>query len=241
MTDEPEFDRKRMVCIRPIHNAHGKKDVAGAFRPELRRFMREVCTEDSVEIAFDNRRSMTGRRAEVLVKLNELDASEDEIFDGVAIFCHGWRRGIQAGFTLKQVDELADAIHRLCAHSMTAVPLYCCSTGDDKADRDIEAAGTGDESFADELRDALCARGANLCRVMAHTTKGHTTRNPSVLFFDGMGSSEGGVGGYAPVRPSGRLWKRWRRALRSSDLRFRFPFLTVEQIHRELAPPTESP
>jgi len=49
-----------------------------------------------------------------------------------------------------------------------------------------------------------------------------------------MGSTVGGVGGYYPVAPGSKLWPKWRKELRETDMRFRFPFMLVEEIHAEL-------
>jgi hypothetical protein len=67
---------------------------------------------------------------------------------------------------------------------------------------------------------------------MAHETVAHTTKNPRVRFFDGMGSYDGGVGGYRPVKLNGLLWKSWVKELRNPDSDFRFwmPHLSVKEI-----------
>ena len=85
---------------------------------------------------------------------------------------------------------------------------------------------------------AICVAGVVHCRVTAHTTVGHATMNPRVVFVDGMGSAQGGVGGYAPVAPGSASWVAWKQALRSqkSTLRFRMPYMTPEAIHAELSP-----
>lgn len=216
----------KTLCIIPAHNTLGKKDVTGAFRPEAERFC--DAHEGSAIVTFDNRIWPLARRNEVLSALYGVSAQPP---DAVAFFCHGWSTGIQAGFSRLHLAELAEAIWLL---DVDHVVLYCCSTGDGPHDSKYAAAGTGDDSFADKLRDALCAQGAVDCRVAAHTTAGHTTRNPNVIFFDGMGSSVGGVGGYMPVGRKSPLWAKWRKALRTTDLRFRFPFMSVAEIHSEL-------
>ena len=227
-----------VLCIRAGFDTPGKKDVAHAFLPEANAFA-EACGGGVVH-AFDNREGMAKRRTEVLSILAG-EGNDGDYYDAVAFFCHGWPTGIQAGFRKRDCAVLADAI-RACfrVNSDPDVPsplvaLYCCSTGDDPQDSPKEAAGTGDGSFADALRDALCAAGSVDVRVVAHTTAGHATRNPHVKFFDGMGSSMGGVGGYAPVTPSHKkLWPKWRRALQKTDLRFRMPRMSVADIHAEL-------
>jgi hypothetical protein len=147
--------------------------------------------------------------------------------DCLAWFGHGLPRSLpQPWIGLKDVDHFASVFASSKVPRQTVV-LYACSTG---------AGGVGgDGGFADALRDALCRAGSVNCRVVAHVTAGHATRNPNVRFFDGMGSATGGAGGYYPVAPGSALWKKWVRALRETDMRFRFPFLSVAEIHAELA------
>jgi hypothetical protein len=222
---------KKLLVFRPEHNSHGKKDVQYAFKPEAEKFVARVGPRSKI-IVINNRAGMAKRRAQVLdaIKAAETEAG---FFDGVAFFCHGWKSGIQLGFGTRQADELADAVQDLCDHSFTNIPLYCCSTGGAKKSK-LNSPGTGDGSFADTLRDELCAAGAEYARVMGHTTVAHTTKNPFALFFDGMGSPAGGTGGYPPVGRGTKLWSTWRKALRQTDLRFRFPFMEVSEIHAEL-------
>lgn len=229
------MDKRRMLVFRPMHNSHGKRDVTGAFAPEADRYIDTVCTKGSMVVAIDNRKPFWHRRRQVLDVFSEaLDAPD--FFDGVAFFCHGWKNGIQLGFRSKEVGSLAHQIHDICQHSFLEVPLYCCSTGGDVLTGKTSP-GTGDDSFADLLRDDLCRRAdaddyISYCRVMAHETVAHTTKNPRVRFFDGMGSPVGGVGGYRPVRPRGALWKVWKQELRrkESDFRFLMPHMDMSEI-----------
>lgn len=143
----------------------------------------------------------------------------------VAIFCHGWANGLQ----LVPMVRIRDLAHILAEHRAPVVTLYACSTADGPATG-------GDGGFADRLRDALCAAGAVACRVDAHATAGHATRNPYVRRFEGMGVATGGVGGQWIVTPKSALWGPWARALKG-DLRWEFPLLSVAEIHARLAPP----
>lgn len=236
-----EIGQLKILVFRPAYNSKGRRDVTGAFKPEAEKFVACVGPAKSRIVAIDNRKSMAARKRAVLSELEAADA-EDEFFDGVAFFCHGWSTGIQLGFRTSDTPVLASAIQDICEHSFTNVPLYCCSTGRAKqygsrrgeALAAFSSPGTGDDSFADKLRDELCAQGAEYCRVMGHTTVAHTTKNPFARFFDGMGSPVGGVGGYVPVGPKSKLWQPWRHALQQTDLRFRFPFMEVTEIHAEL-------
>lgn len=227
-----ELGEYRALIFVPEHNSHGKKDVTGAFRPEAEAF-KALCGEGSEIVTFDNNKPFASRRKDVL---GAMSLRTD--FDTVAFFCHGWENGIQAGFTKGAAKALAKAILDTCgSNDGVIVPLYCCSTGEDPEDDPITAAGTGEGSFADALRDALCVEGAPNCRVVGHTTVAHTTSNPMVLFFDGMGSTVGGVGGYAPASPKSKVWGPWKKSLRdrpNNTLRFRMPFMSVAEIHEEL-------
>lgn len=222
---------QRVLCFVPLHNAEGKKDVTGAFLPEAKAFC--ALAEDGVIYQFDNRKGLAARRSEVLKKLSEAQ----EGLTSVAFFCHGWMDGIQAGFLRKHTPELAAAIKALVLPHLedeVIVPLYCCSTGKDPQDDPLTASGTGDDSFADKLRDALCSEGLVYCRVMGHTTAAHTTKNPMVLFMDGFGVPDGGVGGYPPVSPKSANWPKWKKALQSTRLRFEMPYMTPAEIHEYL-------
>lgn len=227
----PSLSQLKVLALAPTYNVPGKKDVTGAFLPEAKAFVK-LAKKGSRLVQFDNSRSLPQRRAEVLKLLK----GDSKGYDSVALFCHGWLDGVQAGFLRRHTTELAEAISAITLTEDVVVPLYCCSTGKDPQDDPLTAAGTGDDSFADKLRDALCAEGAVGCRVMAHTTVAHCTKNPMVVFMDGMGSSSGGVGGYPPVSPGSENWGRWRKALRTTDLRLRMPYMTPADIHAELEP-----
>ena len=229
--------QQKALIFTPTSNSEGLHDATGAFIPEANAF-RALAGAGSRVYQFDNTKGLPQRRAEVM---GELERSRAEGFTSVAFFCHGWLDGVQAGFLREHVDVLARAIHAVVSSQpnavMTdvAVPLYCCSTGKDPQDDPVTAVGTGDDSFADKLRDALCAAGQVDCRVMAHASKAHTTMNPFVLFMDGMGVAMGGVGGYAPVSPTSKLWESWAQSLKTTSLRFRMPFMSPAEIHQELA------
>lgn len=223
------FNEKVLAFV-PRHNVEGKKDATGAFQPEARALIK-LAAPGSEIVMFDNLKGLPTRRAEVM---SAMRARVGLGFTSVTFFCHGWLDGIQAGFQRRHTSELAKEIRALCPSQNVIVPLFCCSTGDDPQDDPLTAAGTGDDSFADKLRDALCALNAVNCRVMGHTTVAHTTMNPMVLFMDGMGSAVGGAGGYPPVSPKSSLWAPWKKALRTTDLRFRMSYMSVAEIHAEL-------
>lgn len=163
--------------------------------------------------------------------LRAIEARQD--LELVAILSHGWEKGIQPGFTVRNVRALAEALARASRPTL-AVVLYCCSTAGGEMPTDRDAPG-GDGGFADALRDALCAAGVTQGHVDGHERVGHTTRNPYVRRFLGTGTAEPGRGGRYLVEPGSALWRRWDKALDESDLRWRFPLMLPSDIGAELA------
>jgi len=230
----PLLPAQRVLAFAPLLNTPGKRDATGAFQPEAKALVK-LAQKGSEVVLIDNGKTLPARRKQVL---SVIAARKGKGFTSVAFLCHGLRSSIQLGFRSLLTPQLAAAVTDLTEGAEdVVVPLYCCSTGADHDGDALSAPGTGDHSFADQLRDALCAAGAVHCRVMAHTTVGHATRNPMAVFMDGMGSAQGGVGGYAPVAPGSATWRAWKQTLRSpaSTLRLRMPYMTPQAIHDELS------
>lgn len=223
----------RGLVVHPLHNSPGKHDASGAFVPEAKRFA-ELHGFDRV--GFDNQAPKVRRRVAVETAIWEAEG----LLDVVAIFAHGFRRGMQTGHTLGNVADLAECIARRSAPDVRVV-LYACDTARD-ADRDrtddMDLGPGGDGGFADALRDALGREGCHGGWVDAHVTAGHTTRNPHVRRFHTDGSLEGVAGGDWLVVPRSLLWRRWARSLwgkvEPEDIRLRWPLLTAEEIEAEL-------
>ena len=75
----------------------------------------------------------------------------------LALFCHGWKGGVQLGPYSQDVRALVRALE-LRAYSDLAIVLYACSTGDGIDPDGPEGPAPGGEGgFADALRDALLA------------------------------------------------------------------------------------
>lgn len=222
----------RALIFTPDRNTGTRRDYTGAFQPEAEAFARLYNSRPIVRV--DVAEPLRARTEHVLAAIQA-----DGPIDLLAFFCHGFPEGLQlVGDRTIRVDGRThvqarpETVRRLAqalvehASPQVRVVLYACSAGD----------GTrldGDEGFADRLRDALCAAGAPRCTVLAHTTAGHVTQNPHVRSFAGDGSPVGGTGGTWIVAPGSKLWPAWRRGLRT-DLRFRFPSMTLAQIHAEL-------
>jgi hypothetical protein len=223
----------RGIAICPTRDAPGKRDVTAAFLPESRAFAKLHGVE---HVQIDNRAPMASRGRQTLRALTAAVERTGGLLEVVAIFCHGWRDGLQLGFRAKDIPTLAGALRDLCT-SDVVVALYACDAArdsDDERGDDVQDGPGGDGGFADLLRDALCREGATHCRVYAHPTTAHTTRNPHVRVFVGGGSEVGGYGGEYLVPPGSELWPTWRRALRETDLRFRFPLMSEDAVLEEL-------
>ncbi len=227
-----------VIAFAPLHNTPGKADAA-EFQARARAFVKlhggKVCL-------FDDSKRPHDRASDILHWINEYDARTSKLVC-VAFFCHGWSRGIEAGFDLRVGRGMLPSILATALATKGGagliVPLYCCSTADEPGGAgktiDTNEAPGGDGGFADALRDGLCKVGVTNCRIDAHDTDGHTTRNPRVRRFEGSGSLLGGYGGRWIVAPNDPLFPKWRHALRETDLDLRYPFLDVGAVLRELS------
>lgn len=232
------------VVFLPDRNAK-RKDYSGAFLPEAKRFVSEHGIASSTAMREIDLSSTSDQMRKAVCEAIVSESKKQGKLETVAFFCHGWKDGIQLGFQTRDIPQLARAFQGHCEQHVV-VPLYACSTARDQDwhiadDIDPDSMG-GDGGFADELRDSLCDIGWCVHnRVVAHATVGHSTLNPWVRFFDGMGLPSGGTGGYWVIRPKGPLWKRWIAWLREQsakfedrDNQFKFPFMTPQQIRRRV-------
>lgn len=204
------------LVFAPETNEPGKLD-AEEFRREARKFAARHSIPADRVVIFPNDRPRKARRqvvADALLRFQQLEC--------VAFFCHGWREGIQAGFGLEHVDELARYIYEASATAVK-VPLYCCSTA--------QGGLGGDGGFADTLRDELVGKRPGAV-VDAHDRRGHTTTNPYVRRF--VVGKEREKGGQWVIDPTDTRWPAWRKALRDTPLRFDFPMQTTAEIRAAL-------
>jgi hypothetical protein len=202
-------------------NAPGKKDYTGAFRPEAERFARYYGGR-VVSIPLDI--SQAAQRTRMIAALRDMRS----VCQGpvVGFFCHGFSKRIELGFDRTSIPSLVKELEKSGIHD---VALYTCSTG--------MGANGGDGNFADLLRDEMCRQGLTECRVVAHSTAGHTTMNPHKRFFHVLGSSVGGIGGVEVSRSGSRTWRRWRERLRAPNdtLRFQLPRMDLAEIVEEIS------
>lgn len=217
----------KALVFAPRYNTDGKRDATGAFQPEAHAFCRALSLPNKVHL-FDNGalRAFGSRRVDC-----EAAFASAQNLGIVAFFMHGWKDGVQAGWRKGDVHKLARTLFDHC-DTRPVVLLYACDAGrDDDQDRDDDVApGPGGEGgFADMLRDE-CRKLGLQATIYAHTTEGHCTQNPNVRVFlpDEM------AGGRWVIDPSSNLWPAWKRAMRSTDLRFRFAFLPRADLEAEL-------
>lgn len=226
-----------VVAFYPKHNTHGRVD-AEEFERWAKRY---VAAHGGTTHAFDNHQTMHLRAREVLGVLDEHVGSR---FVSVAFFCHGWARGVQAGFDLRRAsgvhpNELARALARRSGAGVI-VPLYACTTADEAKGpkhtdpRDVPG---GDGGFADMLRDACAANGLTRVRVDAHDRLGRACQNPYVRRFEGDGTTSPQFGGDWIVAPTDVHWEAWKRRLDDDpDFAVTFPFLDDRTIFSRLEP-----
>lgn len=231
-----------VLILTPDRNEK-KADYTGAFLPEARNFAKlHGISRDQIH-AINVSKPMAVRARQ------SLDLIREHRPRVLVVFCHGYSTGIQIGFrspvnvkrkkgwyrpTKRSKLDFDELVALMATESPNStIVLFCCSTGDDPDSDDETAPGSGDDSFADLLRDRLCEADARTCRVFAHVTAGHTTRNPHVKLYDGGYSATGGAGAAYIARPRSKSFRRLAKALKT-DFRFRLPFMSISRINELL-------
>lgn len=222
----------------PDRNSDGKGDFTGAFEPESDRYKTfHVGRGDTAQI---HRIDISHGASKRLAQVEE--ALRATTFDRLAFFCHGTRHWLQLGMASKTEVEQARLMGtaKVIAASSTPtlrIALYACGTG--AGEDETEGVPGGEGGFADLLRDALCAAGRSDVWVFAHTSAGHTTRNPDVRFFPGLGSPYGQVGGLDVARRHTPEYSRLRELLKhpTNGFRFEIPYLTIPEIQARILAP----
>ena len=137
-------------------NSPGKRDASGAFMPEAQAWCKE---NQAVLHPVDPETGMCTMRNYIL-KVIEMAGP----VPCCAFFCHGWATGMQLGF---KGDADAALLGRALAteNPDCVVIFYACSMGQRFA-RQVAAAGPDIE-------------------VWSHESRGHTTRNPMLVWSMG--------------------------------------------------------
>ena len=179
----------RWLVIAPLNAPIGKGKWV--FKPEARRFCSyvESLGGETHLLLFDVNAPIADRR------YNLMGLAAGRRYEGVAVFCHGWETGLQAG--IKRVDW-----QQLLSREpgTRRVVLYACSAG--------EGPGPGGEyGYADLVRERLHAANYT-ATVLAHRTKGHATLNPRWAVFSTEVLDDGGI----DLHPNTPEWRKWLKA-----------------------------
>jgi hypothetical protein len=190
MTEPVLASNERILLLTPDRNSPPKKDYTGAFKPEALLLAKayKAVSVSIVEVpvpvvdptsltigSSDKQRGFEEAAAKTIAAVGSGKWTR------IVMLCHGWATGIQFGFrTTKQRGRDAanlEALIAVCrASPLQSITLFACSAGDEPASEKTSP-GTGDNSFADYLRDALG------CFVISHWSVGHSTRNPDLISF----------------------------------------------------------
>jgi len=192
--------------------------VSGKGGPEFQReLMAAVKTVDSAAKEITSLTSW-GRRSALMRIL------KDHVSDvgTLMLFGHGWPTSL-SGFGLQRahIPAFAEQVKRL---GCKKVVLYSCLTASEWLPRKLRKP-LKVVPWAVDLSKALPG-----VEVYAHTTAGHTTRNPYVRRI------VDGVSGWL-VDPSSPQWEAWRDELHrpASTLRFLFPTFSYTEMNMALA------
>lgn len=212
------------LAFAPAINTPHKQDAA-EFRREALAWVKQF-EPPAPLILVDNTAPRALRRRRVLQRLQQ-----QEQLDVLALFTHGTKRGLTSlGFDLTSIGDLAEEIAGL---RVSTVLLYACSAGADAdadTDDEREPGPGGDGGFADALRETLLMDHGHPVTIYGHSVVGHCAKCPYVRRFD----AASGAGGVWVIEPDSELWPRWRRAMRETDLRFRWWRLSQDEIEAEL-------
>lgn len=210
----------KLLAVAPAYNKI-RKDATAAFQPESAAFLR--FHGGGQRLLFNNNNGMGRRWLDVKTWLTQCDN-----VDCFALFCHGWKDGVQIGLRTRDIPDFAATLKAACTPS-PVIALYCCDTARDNDEETVDDAQPGiggDGGFADMLRDELVRLGVRPT-IFAHSTAGHTTSNPFVRRFDNTMDK----GGLYVVDPGSSRFRRWRLLLREhKTLRFQFPFMTQQEL-----------
>ncbi|MBD3401364.1 hypothetical protein GF420_00595, partial [candidate division GN15 bacterium] len=154
----PRYNRNRMIDGDParreeVHDAdyfRGSAERFCEFHGESRYTVHVIDNGRNPQTQEGDANSNAARRQQILDILDDYDGPMLRV---VGIFCHGYRDGIQLGFSIRNAnergatDQLLDLLAQKCRPDLI-VPIYACSTG--SSGRNEEG---GEGGFADYIRD----------------------------------------------------------------------------------------
>ncbi len=199
-----------------VHNPQGN-DATGAFHPGAAMYQKYYTKLgcDVTMCKFDNHLPGDQRRAQILNAL--AIGAADGWYDAIVYFGHGYKDGMpSAGFALKSIDELTNAIWSYGQYSVKVV-LYACSCAIDGG-------------YAWRISEAMKPWAQEGYGVYGHSSAGHAFMNPQVRQYPNGGAVTG-----IKTAPAGKI-PAWIKALNDpkSTLWLRFPFMSEEEIAAEL-------
>lgn len=224
-------------------NSRIRKWVSGQrrFKRDGDEFVREMiqmkrCQEDKTHFSFEcYTKRPYDQRFEFKDKLEYTKPKQ------IALFCHGsknWIYGI--GYAKWNIHKLAQ--HIAAVTDNVIVILYACSCGGGRGNQYPVGKVPKKAGIAMLLADELAKRNVQF-KIIAHPTRGHTTKNPNAVFIERVSDlivRNRIVKFVSRWRgrkdPNGRKrWLNWVDLLRNTDtFRFRFPYMTKRQIHEML-------
>ena len=151
-------DRPQIVAFAPLHDTGTPQhphDATRAFQPEARSFLalwREHYPRTSF-VTVDQHATQTAIRGAVLAPIVR-GAGELVV---VALLCHGWKTGLQLGFTVANAKTLAEAL-AAGLRPDGVVALYACDAArdhDQDRDDDLLDGPGGEGGFADVVVRAV--------------------------------------------------------------------------------------
>lgn len=226
------------IVARAVHNCLPKKDAEYVFIPESNLVMDalEAAGKTYQTVDVDNRLPLPRRADDLYDAITKVDWLEGLVYVG-----HGlWNLLPSLGLGLGRIPRFASLLAAAAGSTPLTVALLACSAADGSK-KGVGTDGPGmDGGFADCLRDALCRLGVVDCRVLAHTTSGHATMNLDLAYFEGLGSSVGGVGGRLLVPAKSPLRKFWKKAMhvplkKGVSLRHRLCLMRPDEVIREVS------
>ncbi len=187
-------------------------------------------------------RQYTSKNRLALRSMTIEDIADNAGFKTLAFFCHGsWKHMYGTGHQIWNVTELARAISLDCVGDPTIL-LFACSCGRGKKVPPLKkrkaivvrARVFGKDGFAARLSAELGGLGVR-AKVFAHTTKGHTTRNPMLCVTTTDPNARTTTTVYYRehiIASAGTgAWKRFCRLMREDPtFRFDVPYMKMDEV-----------
>ncbi|WP_043363130.1 hypothetical protein [Belnapia sp. F-4-1] len=214
---------QRSFVFYPMHNQPPDKanplgnDATGAFQLGAalyeKYFTKLGC--DVTMYMFDNHLPAEQRRAQIINAL--CIGTGGGWYDAIVYFGHGYPDGMpSAGFDLKSIDQLTNAVWA-CGQYSVKVVLYACSCG-------------VDAGYAWRISEAMKPWAQEGYGVYGHASDGHAFSNAQVRQYPNGGAVTG-----IKTAPAGKI-PAWVKSFADpkSTLWLRFPFMGAEEIAAEL-------